>query len=88
MKKGKQPPAAAGKETLSPAAVAEARKSEAVPKAVMSSAAEFVEVQTATSAAALAALAEARKGQAGPTAMGASDASSGAAEQAAAPGIG
>jgi hypothetical protein len=80
MKKGKQPPAAAGKETLSPAAFAETTKSE-------SSAAEFVAVQTATSAAALAALAEARKGQAGPTAMGASDASSGAAEQAATTGV-
>ena len=80
MKKGKQPPAAAGKETLSPAAVAEARKSEAVPEADMSSAADWVAVQTAASAAVLA---EARKGEAGPTAMVASDASSDAAEQAA-----
>ena len=86
MKKGKQPPAAAGKETLSPAAVAEARKSEAVPEADMSSAADWVAVQTAASAAALA---EARKGQAGPTAMVASVASSHAVEQAATgPGIG
>ena len=75
-----------GERNLSPAAVAEARKSEAVPKADMSSAADWVAVQTAASAAALA---EARKGQAGPTAMVASVASSHAAEQAATgPGIG
>ena len=85
MIRGKQPPAVAGKETPFPAALAEARKSEAVPEAVVSSAADWVAVQTATSAAAFA---EARKGEAGPTAMGASDASSGAAEQAAAPGFG
>ena len=86
MRRGKQPPAAAGTETPSPAALAEARKSEAVPEAVVSSAADWVAVQTAASAAALA---EARKGQAGPTAMVASVASSHAAEQAATgPGIG
>ena len=84
MIRGKQPPAAAGKETPSPAALAEARKSEAVPEAVVSSAADWVAVQTAASAAALA---EARKGEAGSTANFASDASSGAAEQAETTGV-
>ena len=86
MIRGKQPPAAAGKETSSPAAFAEARKGEDGPEAIVSSAADWVAVQAAASAAALA---EARKGQAGPTAMAASVASSHAAEQAATgPGIG
>ena len=57
---------AAGKETTFPAALAEARKSETVPEAIVSSAADWVAVQTAASAAALA---EARKGEAGPEAI-------------------